>query len=287
MIKNIDEMSKEEKKNYAIELVLSGKTTVEIAEIFGYTKDGMKSFFQRNKIKLTELKGLNIVKKFFNIECLKDNELMMYFLGLVASDGTIDNDRPRIRITLHKKDKDILDKLKERMFINHNEIEHYINREDYLDFHVQNKELYEFVLNYGLTPSKTKTLNIKYDIMSSDGIRHFIRGYFDGDGSISSTQKKYTRKDGSITYGKYYLDCRIIGNEGTMNSFHNIIGQNNIENSLTDITMEKYSFPFFEVRMYTDSCLKFYNYIYNNSTIFLKRKKDIFDTYVASSGESR
>lgn len=54
---------------------------------------------------------------------------------------------------------------------------------------IVNKHLWEVLYNYGCTPRKSTTLQFpELSIFQSpDLIRHFIRGYFDGDGCISYT----------------------------------------------------------------------------------------------------
>ena len=69
---------------------------------------------------------------------------------------------------------------------------------------VQNKHLWNILNSYGCTPRKSLTLKFP-DIKifkSKDLIRHFIRGYFDGDGCISFSNKDHTK-----------IFCNILGTE--------------------------------------------------------------------------
>lgn len=55
------------------------------------------------------------------------------------------------------------------------------------------KHLWEILNKYGCTPSKSLILKFPDESIfeSKDLIRHFIRGYFDGDGCISYNRYKY------------------------------------------------------------------------------------------------
>lgn len=56
-----------------------------------------------------------------------------------------------------------------------------------------NKHLWQTLNKYGCTPNKSLTLKFPNEniFKSKDLIRHFIRGYFDGDGCISYNKYKY------------------------------------------------------------------------------------------------
>lgn len=120
----------------------------------------------------------------------------------------------------------------------------------------------------GLYPNKSLTLE-KMPCIDEKLIRHFIRGYFDGDGSIilSHNTSYYKATGGTIKY-IYPTYCFMI--LGTENFLYDILEKTKFKHAkIYDTKSEKMK------------CLKInakkeyqniFNYLYNNSTIKLERK---------------
>lgn len=131
----------------------------------------------------------NIQRRQFNLNdnyFSSENERMAYLLGFLASDGTIDKKNNRIKIGLSSVDKDFLIMIKKELGY----------EGDILDYQTSNgfnvseltftsQQIKKDLAKYNIVPNKTFTytfpesLNKKYWI-------DFIRGYFDGDGSVST-----------------------------------------------------------------------------------------------------
>ncbi len=131
----------------------------------------------------------NIQRRQFNLNdnyFSSENEKMAYLLGFLASDGTIDKKNNRIKIGLSSVDKDFLIMIKKELGY----------EGDILDYQTSNgfnvseltftsQQIKKDLAKYNIVPNKTFTytfpesLNKKYWI-------DFIRGYFDGDGSVST-----------------------------------------------------------------------------------------------------
>lgn len=61
--------------------------------------------------------------------------------------------------------------------------------------------MFDDLLRFGLTPAKSKTLQMPTWLENHHLINHFIRGYFDGDGSIyCSRNSKYIEFRGTIPF---------------------------------------------------------------------------------------
>ncbi len=144
----------------------------------------------------------------------------------------------------------------------------------YLEIHISNITLIEFLISIGITNAKTKTMSIDFSNFTKQNIVDFMRGYFDGDGSVTYSEYENT--------GKRYLRSRYVGNEETMMKMSKILKEHNIKHTLKDITKEKYTFPFFEINIGSiDDNLKFYNFMYSgNPKFFLKRKFDKFNKVI-------
>jgi hypothetical protein len=100
-------------------------------------------------------------------------------------------------------------------------------------------------------------LNLKF---SSELLPHFIRGYFDGDGSFSFNPDKYMIKTQLVSASKDFQDFII-----------KELGDNGIKINL-------YSKIKLQIQNKLDN-LKFYNYIYNDSKIYLTRKKEKYEEF--------
>jgi hypothetical protein len=103
---------------------------------------------------------------------------------------------------------------------------------------------------------------IEFPKLSTELINHFIRGYFDGDGSIIATNKTLT-----------FTICS--GSENFLQSILDI---------LNFITLKKYKiYKRINQNLYVliinnyDDIIKIKNYLFDKSSIYLDRKKEKFD----------
>ena len=104
---------------------------------------------------------------------------MAYVLGFIYTDGYI-NKRLRY-FSVSQKEIEILQKIKEIM-----KSDHEITRQKRQDIYcltIGTSEMVKDLLRIGLTPAKS--LTIKFPEVPARYVNSFIRGVFDGDGSIS------------------------------------------------------------------------------------------------------
>ena len=201
-----------------------------------------------------------------------DSEEKAYWLGFIFADGYIDANKYVFEISLKSSDREHLEKF--NMFMKHQDKNHVkISKSKCGDkcfercrWYVSNKHLWKTLNNYGCTPNKSTTLefpnflHFKYDHL----IRHFIRGYFDGDGSFS----RYILKTCVNPH------IQIIGTPEFLNklleytSLNGRIGKDKRwKNNTEYIEFDK------------DNGIKFINYIYNNSKIYLDKKYKLFEFF--------
>ena len=114
-----------------------------------------------------------------------DSEDKAYFLGLIYSDGCIVNNqdeyRYKITLKLHIKDKHILEDFIKSVS---GEMSLWFHgQRDICEVNLSGKKIVKDLEEKGLHPNKTFT--IKYPEISEELERHFLRGYFDGDGCIT------------------------------------------------------------------------------------------------------
>lgn len=198
-----------------------------------------------------------------------DSESKAYFLGFICADGCIINDDDRYRyklnLKLHIKDMHIIeDFIKE---IN-GEMNVWVNsKRDMCEVSLSGKKIINDLIDKGIYPKKTFT--VKYPIIDEKLERHFLRGYFDGDGCIRiNTDKRDGSKRG---------DLRIVGGSIDMlnkiNEKMNFLFNTNI-NKLYGPTNKDYKFIGWAGMTDIE---KIYNGFYSETNLFLKRKKFIFD----------
>lgn len=194
------------------------------------------------------------------------NEIEAYLLGLLYADGCIEGKRYEkyytLGITLSEKDKIFLQKILNifNTELNKNyDLKYSANTKSY-KITICNVQLINNLINLGIIPQKTYSNNDFVFTNVPDNLkRHFIRGYFDGDGTIGIYKNK--AQIGFVSL-----------NQKLLNSILNYI-HSQIINKGTIRTDTKY------YRLYISgnpSCKCFLNYLYNESTIYLERKYLIY-----------
>lgn len=131
----------------------------------------------------------NIQRRQFNLNdnyFSTENENMAYLLGFLASDGTVDKKNNRIKISLSSIDKIFLKQIKEELKYEGDILDYTTNNGfNVSELTFTSQKIKNDLAKYNIVPNKTliftfpKNLNKKYWI-------DFIRGYFDGDGSVST-----------------------------------------------------------------------------------------------------
>lgn len=114
-----------------------------------------------------------------------DSEIKAYCLGFLYADGSVGHygGDYSIRIHLHRDDSEVLDLFRQCVQTTK---PWYIDKRDRAILALSNKRLYESLINLGVVQAKTFKITFPtLDQVPAHLIHHFIRGYFDGDGSIS------------------------------------------------------------------------------------------------------
>lgn len=120
-----------------------------------------------------------------------------YLLGVIATDGCIDHDRPRLRFNFQAQDRPFLERIRETLRFT-GPIGARMTRGGETSGHrafpcvslgIQSAKLVSDLSRFGITPRKTHSLCVS----GVEDSTHFWRGVIDGDGSIAFRQ---TRRDG-------------------------------------------------------------------------------------------
>ena len=201
-----------------------------------------------------------------------NEEAKAYFLGLLISDGNVFKDntgrQASISITLDLKDEYMLEKFKEVLQAN-TSVGH--DGRGCGQIAVRSNIMAEDLTKYGVVPRKS--YNTYLPPISKEMMPHLIRGIFDGDGSIMA--KPNPSNDG---HNRFLHSISFCGTHQLMEDISNYILENlGIKTTIYDYKDRNLS----ELKIQNiDNIAKFGYWIYRNSTIFLNRKKDIFNDFL-------
>jgi hypothetical protein len=180
-------------------------------------KEARELAYDRNKIsytitdengneRLITQGGLRINRRFFT----SWSREMAYVLGVIYTDGDLYSDpvRKSYRFGVSQKEPELLNKVLRLMDCNAR-LCHTKKRGiagELYRFAVQNKEMYAALIDLGLSPNKSKTM--EFPNVPQEFVRDFIRGCWDGDGSIYFESPRKLR--GSYTCGSLNFIERLV-----------------------------------------------------------------------------
>nr|DAV25209.1 MAG TPA: hypothetical protein [Caudoviricetes sp.] len=221
-------------------------------------------------------KNIDKTHKIYDKEFFKniDNEEKAYWLGFIAADGCIykHNNSYCMTITLQERDGEHLNKLISSINGN-NTIYRKENQEcklsgsinNYYKLDLNSKEIYHDLMKYGVSERKSSVLSFPH-FLNKDLIRHYLRGYLDGDGWITTAGKE---KSGF----QYYITGMIATKEfceELMDYLYDELGiskvklqlHSNFENNNMCIWKKKG----------TNQIRKILDFLYKDANIYLDRK---------------
>lgn len=198
---------------------------------------------------------------------------MAWVLGFLASDGCICKDTNKIMISLQKRDEEVLRKLKEIIGIE-NEIKYYTTKDGFEVAKLQwtCAEHKKDLARYGIIPQKTFELIPPYNLDKKYWI-DYIRGYFDGDGSINHIHR-YTEKGRGNGSLRWQL-CA--ATEDILNFVVDYFEELGIPRVNIQIRNKEGQKPLYYIQYSSVATRKIHDILYTPNSIFLPRKKEHFD----------
>lgn len=191
-----------------------------------------------------------------------DTEKKAYYLGLLYADGYVSNKNMLVELTLHNQDVDVLNQFISELYPN-NDRPLKLIRDKYYKLIVNSKKIVNDLKYHGCV--QKKTFKLKFPLTIPDNlIRHFIRGYFDGDGCVY------------VNNG--VLNISLIGTIDFLNSIQKILMKEcNLNETILDNRHPNRNNNIRALRYGGNIIInRIYHYIYDNTTIYLKRKKNKF-----------
>lgn len=263
-------LNDEEKLNIE-NLYKSGKSISKINNEFNY---GKKRITYVLLSKGLMRKRTSKYKKNENIFEDINTQEKAYWLGFLYADGYISGSkRANLELCLQEKDKHHIESFKSFMESDAN-IKRKIaklNGMEYISYRIVicSKKIVKDLESKGCIKKKSLILEFPNEnILPKHLQRHFIRGYFDGDGSVVIGNVTNTDRVNLIT--------SIVGTKEFLQSINEIlhreIGINDNKPKLENRRKTFYSLAYGG----NNQNEKIYNFLYNNSTIHLKRKENKF-----------
>ena len=167
----------------------------DLSTEFQVSRPAISIQFKKRGIKLNKHRARTNRKYTLNEQYFDviDTQEKAYFLGFLYADGTNCKNGRRVDLTLAEEDKEILEKLAVLVDSNKPLIRVKIKdkqptRQDQFCFSMNGTRISQRLTDLGCMNNKTFKLKFPTKEQVPEHLRrHFIRGYFDGDGGISFT----------------------------------------------------------------------------------------------------
>ena len=246
-----------------IEFYALGNSLINISNKFNCHHETIRKVLIKYNIKCRNSGGHgNNRKIFFNQRFFDtiDTEAKAYFLGLLYADGCVHHNCVDLR--LNDMDKDII-----KIFANC--VAYPIEKLSYFSdkcgssicrLVLSSKYMKNSLIKHGCVPNKVHILKFPTTV-PNHLLRHFCRGYFDGDGCISVLKSNNRRRisvAGTEAFVTKYSKI-IFGLVGVVST--NIYHEGNLYNLIYN---------------HQDRIQKIGHWFYQDSTIYLKRKYNRF-----------
>lgn len=257
----------DEQEQDIINRYLNKQSSTTIGKVYGVNHHAILKVLHAHNVKVD---GNKIKRKYaLNEEYFDkiDTPNKAYVFGFLCADGHVSNKKCTISMCLQEGDKDILE-----------EIRHEVGSEKPLEY-VDNTKKHDFGYtyqnqwrllffsnhmckafnSYGIKNDKSYTL--EYPEIPKELNRHFIRGYFDGNGTISLGKNSVRIVITSTSMFLREVD-KILKSE--LDIHYSIIREASCKNGVT-----------FDLRLNrTREAFMFLKWMYDNADMKLKRKYD-------------
>lgn len=263
------------------EYILGNLKMKDVYEKYEVNQNAMDYFFaEKGYVKRSTLRKENIKIDIFNPVNTPE---AAYILGFYIADGCLNGNK--FVITLNEKDKEILEKIRDYMspitkLIYKKET---INKQGIVShpmysFAFACKEIVSCLEDLGLGKNKTYLSKSIKNVVPKELMWDFIRGYWDGDGCISSSNVTKNVKETSYNY--INIGFTIISKDpDILNEMNEFFIEEGINTHVYPDNKGNYL-----VGTHSKSEVeKIYNKLYTSSNLFMKRKRTKFNEIMATS----
>ena len=258
---------------------LNGKLNQkQLAIKLGISTDILRDVFRKFGYLTKFSHDQNNIKHYFFDEIKTEEQA--YVIGFYLADGYLDEKNHRVVFNVNEKDMELIEKIRDiispQIPISH--VKPRINKEGYkskplVKLQINSKDITNDLIRYGIGSRKTYNDKIDLSFIPNKLMIHFIRGYFDGDGTV------YFKRVEKMVRGKKYItelcNWSIISHSCShlkqIQKF--LLNEYNIKCNIID---DKKGNNLIMINK-KDDFMRMRDVLYNNSNIFLKRKKDKYD----------
>lgn len=228
---------------------------------------------------MNDKRGQNKRKYSFNNEYFRElNEQSCYWLGVMYADGNVSSNKKNTtgRVVFSSTDKCWVEDFSKALSYTgpvREEIHKKFNKSIW-KITIDSRELYEDLVKLGCI--ERKSLILRFPNIPDDLVNHFIRGYFDGDGSVTICQNlsgsKWRILKSSFCSGSEEF-LKVLSNKLPLKNKNCYKGKR-----------------IFELKYSLNDSILLYKYMYKNSSICLQRKylkfKEYLDSYQPRRGST-
>ncbi len=245
----------------------------KIAKELGATSRNIKHWTK--EIVLTAEQEFNIHSNKNRVYIYNENlftnptAIAYYLLGVFISDGNTDKNLRSLHLI--SKDKAWIKSIA-KIFCNEKPVHKRTNENrDYYELSIHSKFITEWFINHECVPAKS--LTVKMPTIPNEYFPDFVRGIFDGDGSISMIKNK----------GKTFkLQAYIVSaSKGFAEALSHKLNSIGVKNKLYKSVGKGSRHDSYRVMWQGTPTVKFCELIYGGGGLCLERKREIFKEYLA------
>lgn len=263
----------------AEKLFLEGKTYVEIGKELTVGRKTVSHWLRKggHKTDAKYFRDVKISRRYQLDETVFetiDTEEKAYWLGFLYADGFVSDSKNDIEIGLAEKDVAHLNKAK--LFFNTDrplsKKTKRMKEKEYIGYRltITSQKLKADLINKGCVNKKSLILKFPTEEQVPKSLLpHFVRGYFDGDGSVTHANK-----------GRQ-IAAEILGASDFIDGLIDWVDSSPTKHSFN------HSVQTFRVQMFGPKANAFFEKIYENATIYLDRKYTKYVNFAPSTSNRR
>ena len=269
-------------------------TINQITKIYKVDAGKLSEHFKKNNYKIKTYEEIHSYEPNHNFFSEIDSEIKAYILGFFAADGHIEKRKVTycFKVTIHPKDIEILHLINKYVGNDKYKITNRLNR-DLVSLSICSNQIGLDLLKLGYDNRKTYT-TLGLPNIHSNLIRHFVRGYFDGDGCITLNPRFCRNKLGELRPNGYNKQFAIAAyNKSVLEDLLNYLPINGEKakyyyTETDNVCGSKFKATGHTLSIRDTECLRsIYHFLYDNASFFLERKKSIFDKAILYTKDIR
>lgn len=261
-----------------------GCSTKELATKYNTSEVNVRSLIKNAGYEMRKNRYIYNTSYFHNV----DTEHKAYFLGFIYADGNVSSNS--MSLGVRDYDIHILESFKSELESN-KPIKHIYIKGGFngkspntvthmVKYEMSGKNLIEDLKKYGIVENKTKIIKFPQNL-PNHLIRHFIRGYFDGDGCFS-TYNTITRKNNK-EYNNTKYEVSFVGTIDFLLAVKYHI-EKETTSKCNNVLYQRYKDRQDNIRSLKitgkRNVIPFLKWIYTDSNIYLNRKKEKANQFI-------